>query len=214
MNKQFKSQVQKFFRNSANALVGFENRRVDDAAVSEYSPKPIVLLTTASDSTEYFFAVLPVGTSPGKMMVESGWKSVSVSAFPVVTVDRALAVSRQGDIELDWSQSSFALRLSKLCHQGPREIVWDLFAPEVWDPTKSSYEEFARRTLFSGTDNALNNLVRGELSEAFVESQVTMVCGNVLRCMREFGVPFLAHIASLRGECLMVGQGEGAMRKG
>jgi len=84
-------------------------------------------------------------------------------------------------------------------------MVWDMFSPEVWDETSESFKEFSRRTAFGGSDEALRIISSGGFDEQYAASQVDLVCGDILKCMKEFGIPFLQRAAARRGEELFTG---------
>lgn len=205
MEKLFRIQIVKFFKQALGALHGFEYRSINADAVVEYPQRPIVILANSQRGTEYFFVVTPFGSSPGKVLVELGWKPESNTVYPAVNVDRILDLRKLGTAEFDWLRESFSTRLAPLCNRGASEMVWDMFSPEIWNEAIESFKEYSRRMAFRSSDEALRVFSSKGFNEQYAASQVEMVCSDILGCMKEFGVPFLNHAAACRGTELSVG---------
>ena len=205
MEKLFRVQVAKFFERASGGFPKFEFRTLDADAAAEYAQTPIAALVNSQSGTDYFFIVAPFGSSPGKVLVELGWKLKSEKVFPAVNVARALKARGLATGGTDWMCKSFASRLALLCNRGSSEMVWDMFSPEVWDEALESFGDYSRRTAFSSSDEALTVISSGEFNEQYAARQVELVCGDILMCMKRFGLPFLRRAAGHRCDELSFG---------
>ncbi len=200
MERLFRAHVSKFFKRAACEFQKFEFRKLDADAAAEYAQTPVAALINSQSATDYFFVVAPFGSSPGRVLVELGWKLKSEKVFPAVNVARALEARGLATGEIDWMCKSFASRLALLCNRGSSEVVWDMFSPEVWDEALESFGDYSRRTAFSSSDEALRVISSGEFNEQYAARQVELVCGDILMCMKRFGLPFLRRAAGHRGD--------------
>jgi hypothetical protein len=185
MDRCFRKHVVEYF--ATKELPGFQF--VSQGAIDRlgFSARPLVFFRRARDTATQFVSIFPYRSS--KLIVELGWKEDFDRAFPIADASAAAHVGRP--TFADRNGESFSTRLFYLTDRSNFEWVWDLYLPEVWSPEKESFQEFTRRTAFLATGEALRVAKLGGISDQYASVQVKLICGDILHCMRKYGVPFL-----------------------
>ena len=172
------------------AAPGFAARTLKPQERAQYAIAPIAFFSRRNGDQEQFIAFVPVkGGSSSRFLVECGW--LREPPVPVATAESAGLV-RSPAFAAQPAPPAFATRLFWLCQdRGNGEQFWNLFSPEVWDPGKEAFRDFASRQTFAATDEALRVYQAGGITPAYADAQARLVGGDCLGCIRTWAVPFL-----------------------